>query len=114
MKTHPVLGGLEVDPVGHMLHTGYDRFASAIGICGLAKVTSGRLDLLAVVTDTPGLGQFRTFVNECKQHYESIYVWHVDNLVLEQALRRYGFLPTVQVDGEVVRGWRWDKERNER
>lgn len=101
------------DPIGQMLGTFFNRFESRAGIGGLAKVSpdSLTLELLAVHSATPGTGQFRRFIANCKAHYHTICVWHVSNPLLDKVLPRYGFNREVTVDGygETLTGWRWDK-----
>jgi hypothetical protein len=112
MKTElPLLGTVEPDQVGQILGTGYMRFASPIGLCGLAKWSDERLDLLAVDAHPPGQGQFRAFIAAAKQVYKTICVWEDWNPVVGEALARYSFQreTEIQGDGEVLTGWRWDK-----
>lgn len=110
-ESHSVVGVLASDPVGLMLGTGYHRFKAACGIDGLAKVDGKRLDLLAVVTDTPGKGQFREFIRLAKAAYDTVRVWQISNPTLNEALKRYGFTRTWTLgpDGEVVTGRVWTK-----
>lgn len=111
VSNHPFLGRITPDPVGQILNTGYSRFESPSGIDGLAKVNGDRLDLLAVISTSPGKGLFRAFIALAKLRYTTICVWHDDNPLIGQALKRYGFTPEVEIngDGEIVPGWRWDK-----
>lgn len=109
-----LLGGWEPDPVGQILGTGYQRFQSRCGIGGLAKWTDERFDLLAVHASEPRAGQFRGWIALVKERFKTICVWHVDNVTLAAALRRYGFDPETEIDGtgEVLTGFRWDKTPN--
>lgn len=104
----PVLGQLIADPVSDILGTGFNRFASASGIDGLAKVEGTRLDILALVSNNPATGQFREFIRQCKESYTTIVIWEVMNLTLEAALKRYGF--KAGVDSEILPVWIWEKE----
>lgn len=102
------------DPVGVILRTGYYRFETAIGIKGLARLThddsSTELDILAVVAEQKGKGQFRNFIAAAKERFDSISVWEDDNPIVGQALARYGFLPVRRTEkGETNTGWRWTK-----
>jgi hypothetical protein len=111
MSNHPLLGRVEPDPAGVILRTGYMRFQSPKGIGGLAKWTDERLDLLAVVAFVNGRGMFRSFIAASKKHFNTICVWHDWNPIIGAALERYGFSPETEIqgDGEVIKGWRWDK-----
>lgn len=106
-----MLGVMEPDPVGLLLGTGYQRFASPFGIDGLCIVTATCLDLLAVEARTPRHGHFRHFIQQCKNRFQEIVIWHVDNPILKSALIRYGFEPTLQIgpDGERIPGFRWER-----
>ena len=94
-----------------MLGTGYSRFTGVFGISGLVKVRPERLDLLAVVAERPGEGNFRAFIQQAKMEYPIICVWSIDNLTLYRALERYGFSPEVEIcfDWVPIKGLRWDK-----
>lgn len=114
MKRLPVLGPVEPDPIGLILGTGYMRFEAPCGVDGLAKtdaIEGGRIDILAVHARTPGKGQFREFIQQCKQHYGTICVWEDWNPAIGPALQRYGFTPETEIqgNGEAVNGWRWDR-----
>jgi GNAT superfamily N-acetyltransferase len=106
-----LLGTVEPDPAGVILGTGYMRFKSPIGVDGLAKWTEERLDILAVHTDERGKGHFREFIRQAKERYKTICVWEDFNPVVGKALARYGFKPDIeiQIDGEILVGWRWEK-----
>jgi hypothetical protein len=105
-----VLGSIYPDPCAQVLGTGYSQFNSPSGIDGLAKWTDDRLDLLAVVTPTPGRGQFREFIKSAERHFRTICIWEVWNPWLESVLKRYGFTQETEVlgTGEIVNGFRWD------
>lgn len=107
-----VLGITMPDFVSDILGTGFMRFESPTGISGLAKTDDTRLDILAVDATTPGFGQFREFIKQCKSEYESIYIWEVWSPIMHSALERYGFhqIKEFQIDAD-VEGWRWTKER---
>lgn len=105
-----VLGQTTPDPLGLMLGTDFDRFESPYGIDGLARVSGSELELLAVVTDTPGEGQFRQFITACKAQFESIRVFEIWNDALAHTLERYGFTPfTTTENGEPLSGYRWQR-----
>lgn len=114
-KKVSLLGRVQPDPVGQLLHTGYMRFYSPFGIDGLAKTKPDRLDLLAVFADRPGTGQFRRFIAQAKLEYKTICIWHIANPVLESVLARYGFNPETEIqgDGEAIAGRRWDAINNQ-
>lgn len=102
----------EPDPVGQILGTGYYRFESPLGICGLARIVGNELDLLAVVAERPGCGQFRRFINAAKVKFESISIWEDWNPVVGSALAKYGFLLATRTEkGETNTGWRWEKTK---
>lgn len=89
--TSDLLGHTEIDPYGVILGTGYLRFRREDGLGGLAKTCPGRLDVLALDSLNPGHGAVRRFIHEAKEKFELIYVWHVENRILRDALLRYGF-----------------------
>lgn len=103
------------DPVGAALGTGFMRFSARCGIDGLAKVSGDRLEVLAVTTDTPGLGCFRRFIADAKQHYCWVEVIDIWNPWLEGALARYGFTHfyRTEPDGEIVTGMLWQNTQAE-
>lgn len=109
---HPLLGTAEPDPIGAILGIGYWRFQSPNGIGGLAKWTDDRLDLLAIHAFVEGRGEFRQFVADAKSHFKTICVWEDWNPIIGQALERYGFMreTEIQGDGEIIKGWRWDRQ----
>ena len=102
----------EPDFTGIVLGTGYMQFESIAGLAGLAKVKDGDLHLLAVQADAPGLGQFRSFIVHCKNHFDTIYIWEIWNVWLPTVLEKYGFGPgvTVEPDGERLTVMVWRKE----
>lgn len=103
------------DPIGEVLGTGYYRFDTAIGINGLAQIRHPdnsriELDILAVVAEQPGKGQFRRFIKEAKKRFDVISVWEDWNPVVGKMLASYGFLVATKCDkGENLNGWRWTK-----
>jgi hypothetical protein len=105
-----VLGETCVDPVGAILGTGYLRFESPTGLEGLAKPNGSRLDVLAVINPTGKAGIFRKFIAQAKTEYHTICVWHIENSIVREALKRYGFETELEIDatGEVLKGMRWD------
>lgn len=94
-----------------VLGTDYREFASEAGIRGLYKTSDKRIDLLTLLASTPGNGQFRKFMGELKDEFDTIFIWCVFNPVLPRVLERYGFVPTTQSepDGEVIEGFVWVK-----
>ncbi len=110
----PLLQKTVPDLTSQILGTRYLRFESACGIIGLARPNEDRLDILALMAVHEGRGSFRQFIIEAKQEYRTICIWEVWNPILESALKRYGFMPEkeIQGNGEVVEGWRWDKGVN--
>lgn len=105
------MGVVEPDFTSVILGTGFDRFSSPTGIDGLAKWTDEQLELLAVIANAPHQGQFRAFIQQAKEIWPIILVWHVHNGFLDAALARYGFQPiTSECDGETVPGWRWIRQ----
>lgn len=101
------------DAISMVFGTGFERFHSSCGIEGLAKVRDHELDLLAVIANKPGSGEFRTFINNCKAAYNRIALWHVHNPILEQMLKNYGFQPVTEFErGEKVIKWQWVRKVN--
>src|ERR1051325_12094400 len=97
-----VLGTTEPDPIGVMLDTGYMRFVSSTGIEGLAKTTGRQLDVLAVVNPTGKPSSFRNFIAQAKTEFDTINVWVIENPVVADALKRYGFTPETMMDPDGV------------
>jgi len=106
-----VLGIISPDPVGVVLETGFERFVSPTGIEGLARAIGGRLDVLAVINPTPIRGCFGKFIAAAQIEYRTICVFAIDNPIVDQALRRYGFTDDVEIDrfGDTQELLRWDK-----
>lgn len=106
-----VLGVTSPDPVGVMLNTRMERFVSPTGIEGLARAIGDRLDVLAVINPTPIRGCFGKFIAAAKIEYQTICVFAIGNPIVDQALRRYGFTPDVEIDefGDTQELLRWDK-----
>lgn len=112
MKTE-IFTHSEPDPIGQMLgNTGFNRFESVTGMCGLAKERGDTLEVLAVSATHKGRGEFREFIKLAQQHYQTVCVWFDENPLVGQALQRYGFNPERTIDGrgEPLIGWRWDKK----
>lgn len=105
------IGETAPDSVAQILGTGYMRFRSPVGIGGLAKWNGDRLDLLVVHASSEGHGQFRQFIADAKQQFNTICVWEDWNPIIGIALSKYGFQreTEIQGDGEALKGWRWDK-----
>lgn len=106
-----VLGVTAPDPAGLILETRFLRFVSPTGIEGLARATGDRLDVLAVVNPTGLRGRFRAFIDAAKLEYRTVCVWAIENPIVDQALRRYGFTPDVEIDqfGVTQKLLRWDR-----
>lgn len=100
------------DPVGEILGTGYWRFVTPFGIDGLAKWTHDRIDVLAVGAYRPGRGAFRTFIEQVKKHFDSVYLWHIMNPLMHGILTGYGFTEAEQVEGgEKMKGYKWERKQ---
>lgn len=110
----PVLGVLSPDPAGEILCTRYKRFRSPSGIDGLARRDGMTLELLAVIANEPGTGQFRRFIKQAQERFTTICIWHDLNPALGVILSKYGFTPEDDVDefGQKLSGWRWDAPPN--
>lgn len=109
LDAYPVIGPLLENDF--CPNTGFLRFESPCGVHGLAQVEDRHLDVLAVVAVTPGVGQFRVFVNECKEAYDSIRFWTVLEDSMREMLARYAFTKGHDVDkfGEMQEVWDWRK-----
>ena len=99
------------DPFGAILGTGYDRFESTTGICGVAKIKNNDLRVLVAHTYTPGQGQFRDFVRICKANFDYVCFEHILSDALPDILARYGFTLGILVedDGTEMKVWKWEK-----
>lgn len=91
---NPILGKISINPLSEILGTGMVSFESACGVSGLCQeICDGdEFILLAVDSKNPGTGQFRAFINQCKQNYKIIRVLEVWNGTLKETLLRYGFV----------------------
>jgi len=99
-----LLGTVTPDPVGVILKTGYQRFERPDGVAGLFKTEGRRLDVLALHSTFEGKGLVRAFVGHAKRNYDLLYIWHVENPILKEALIRYGFTECcepISIDGKV-------------
>ena len=106
---------IEPDYISAILHTRFDRFESTSGIQGLMRLTPDPgIELLAIHAKKIRTGQFRLFIQQLKQGYRFISIWHIDNPWLENVLARYGFLRERIVDefGDPLTGMRWDAVDN--
>jgi hypothetical protein len=67
---NPILGTISLDPVAEELGTGMVQFSSAVGVDGLCceSPDGTELNLLAVFARQVGTGQFRRFIDQCKQN----------------------------------------------
>ena len=105
---------LSPDPISKLLGTGFSRFDHGTEMSGLCKISGNTIEILAVVSELPGKGNFREFINRLKLEYSTIKVWHVENTFLPMVLLRYGFRPweekfCIQGEWETSEGFRWDK-----
>jgi hypothetical protein len=102
----------EADPIGVLLGTGFYRFDTPFGISGLARLrTGGTLDVLAVIAEAPGKGQFRKFIDAAKATFNTVSVWEDWNPIIGDSLSRYGFHrdSIEEADGERNKGWSWPR-----
>jgi hypothetical protein len=115
MTSTPIFKHVEPDYLSAILKTRFDRFESHCGIQGLMRLTTDPgIELLAIHAKKIRTGQFRTFIQQLKQEYRFICIWHIDNPWLENVLARYGFLRERIVDefGDPLTGMRWDAVDN--
>lgn len=111
----PFFDYAEPDPIGILLGTGYWRFTTPFGSDGLAKWEGSRLDVLAIGSKHKGEGSFRLFVEQAKKHFREVYFWHDMNPLIGEALKRYGFAQTSQIEnGEKMDGWKWKESHTPR
>lgn len=108
MKPHDVLGVMRPHPVSVLLGTGYLEFASPLGVYGLAKRNGNGVNFLAVCAEHQGRGDFRRFVEACKETFAWLRIVEVCNKELAAALERYGFKAERWTDkGETVDAFYW-------
>ena len=114
MISHPVIGPIRSDIIGEWLGTGFGQFQSPVGVEGLAKANGKALEILAVTATEPGTGQFREFIKQAKESYDSIRIWSVVNDQLGLALKRYGFVEgwSLCITGEMCDVMDWKKSNN--
>lgn len=99
---------------GILLKSPFDNFESSCGIYGLARLSlkETRLDILAVVADAPGTGQFREFIRLAKLRFLTIGVWDIWGDNLKHTLARYGFTDSIlDLDDEKTHGMLWTKPK---
>ena len=107
----PIFLRIEPDYLSAILKTRFDRFEAHCGIQGLMRLTPDPgIELLAIHAKKIRTGQFRLFIQQLKQEFRFISIWHIDNPFLPSVLKRYGFDPEVIVDefGDPMTGMRWD------
>ena len=75
---HPILGELRPDPVGNALGTGFARF-NGKHFDGLCREAGGCIDILAIVSYTPGHGHLREFIYALQDMYARIRFYAVMN-----------------------------------
>lgn len=111
LDAYPVIGPLSPNPIAIEPPTDFLHFEAPCGVHGLAQVKDRELHLLAVAAVTPGVGQFRLFIEQCKDHYLFIRLWAVMDDALRFTLLRYGFRKGEDVDkfGEMQEVWDWRK-----
>jgi hypothetical protein len=107
LAVHPVVGSLAPFGLPH-LGTCFSSFQTET-IHGLARVSEDRIDFLAVVAVTPGHGDFGRFLDDCMREYATVGIWEIWNGSLARMLLRRGFKEVQEtLDGDLVRGMRWD------
>lgn len=105
---HPVIGEL----VPYTL-SAYEWGQYHTGLLhGLARVEGKRIDILVVVAERPGRGDFRRFLNRLQRAYRTVAFWEVGNRDLAGYLKRRGFVEVERVNrrpecDEVVAGLEW-------
>lgn len=109
MTSMGLFTAVQLDPVSRILGTGFMRFSTGFGAHGLAIWDTNSIEFLAVDSDNPGTGQFRTLIEQSKKRASRITVLHVMEPLLNTCLPRYGFTPfsRTESDGEKVTGWQW-------
>jgi hypothetical protein len=58
---------------------------------GMAKEENDSLEILAIISNKPGQGELRQFIEDANQKYNRVTFLELWSDVLEQALIRYGF-----------------------
>lgn len=103
-------------PVLGQLDYGWDLFGLGFGafttdeMQGLALVRDDRLDLLALLAETPGTGQLSRFLRACQATYRVIVVYEIENLSLPFKLKHLGFhLAHEFYEGEPHFVMRWER-----
>jgi len=109
MTDHAALGEIRDWSISDLIGgIGYQQFVSPSGCHGLARTKKDKVEILAVAAGTEGQGQFRNFIESCKQDFHQIDVLEIWSPTVQQALERYGFTPfKKQVSGELISGMRW-------
>lgn len=96
--------------LGVILQTGFQEFETPMcGVGGLAKEYDRTIEILAVHASQPGTGQFRHFIDELKDSFDTIFILEVWNPDLQKTLKRYGFTRmTREEPDETITGFRWN------
>lgn len=103
----------ELGYTAKLLGSDFRDFETAGGMTGLARVTKGNLDILAVIATKPGNGQFRKFIQDAKETFNTVAVWQVWSTIAIEALKRYGFAPIlVNEHGEEQTVWTWYSDKS--
>lgn len=102
----------EPDPVlmGVRFNTGFSGFRTASSLRGCAKVEpgSGCLQILALIAEKPGRGDWSHFLKQAKELFDEIVVWELWNDDFARALERSGFEVWAGLcSGEPAVGMRW-------
>lgn len=108
-----LLGSMKPDPVSKAFKTDYERFESPMKIAGLVRMRSPRkLEFLAILSIEPGKGNFRRFLEACKERTDCICFWEILSPVMKSMLERYGFEParTYELKEEIT-GMQWCKHK---
>lgn len=106
-----LLGELATELLGRRMDLGFCEFVCD-DIRGLARITGGKVELLAVLAMDHGKGSFRALIDRCKAEYRTVEVLEIMNPILNDVLKRYGFkkFSRREGDGEKVTGWRWRRK----
>lgn len=91
------------------LCTGFKEFQQG-SIEGLWLVDGRHIDILAVLSTSPGRGEFSKFLQSLMDRSDRIRFLHVENDHLRSMLRRRGFIECewFHID-ELVSGMRWKR-----
>ena len=110
-------GDLIDDPIYAALFPGkksvFKRFEND-GVAGLCAIEGSTLFILAILSNTPGQGDFRKFMESAKKEFLTINILEIWNPIMREILKKYGFTVSANCGPKdhywPVSGMKWMQE----